>query len=131
MIYYSPWEQQKIIRVKSRDVQQLLGISGQWVSYSDFIDEYHEYKLKDAALGHLPAEKKALMDADEKFHIIEMFYKGQFVRIFPYRIDKTINWYIPGAQSMPREIPVKEQFFIKQAMDFLTEPTPGIEIMAH
>ena len=121
MIYYSPWEQQKIIRVKSRDVQQLLGISGQWASYSDFIDEYHEYKLKDAALGHLPAEKKALMDADEKFHIIEMFYKGQFVRIFPYRIDKTINWYIPGAQSMPREIPVKEQFFIKQAMDFLTE----------
>lgn len=121
MIYYSPWEQQKIIRVKSRDVQQLLGISGQWASYSDFIDEYHEYKLKDAALGHLPAEKKALMDADEKFHIIEMFYKGQFVRIFPYRIDKTINWYMPGAQSMPREIPVKEQFFIKQAMDFLTE----------
>ena len=121
MIYYSPWEQQKIIRVKSRDVQQLLGINGQWASYSDFIDEYHEYKLKDAALGHLPAEKKALMDADEKFHIIEMFYKGQFVRIFPYRIDKTINWYMPGAQSMPREIPVKEQFFIKQAMDFLTE----------
>ena len=121
MIYYSPWEQQKIIRVKSRDVQQLLGISSQWASYSDFLDEYHGYKLKDAALGHLPAEKKALMDADEKFHIVEMFYKGQFVRIFPYRMDEAVNWYMPGSQSMPREIPVKEQFFIKQAMDYLTE----------
>ncbi len=125
MIYYSPWEKQKIIRVKNRDVQQLLGIKGQWASYSDFLNEYQEYKLKDAveALrnGDESVNRKALMDADEKYHIIEMFYRGQFIRMFPYRSGETFNWYTPGGQSLPREIPVKEQFFIKQSIDYLTE----------
>ena len=125
MIYYSPWEQQKLIRVKSREVQQLLGINTQWASYSDFLDEYHEYKLKDAieALrsGDTSIDKKGLMEADEKFHIVEMFYRGQFIRMFPFCIGDQVNWFTPGGQSLPREIPVKEQFFIKQSMDFLTE----------
>ena len=50
-----------------------------------------------------------------------MFYNGQFTKIFPYRIGHAVNWYSPGGQVLPREIPVKEQFFIKQSMDFLTE----------
>lgn len=125
MIFYSPWEQQKLIRVKSRDVQRLLGIDGQWASYSDFLDEYHVYKLKDAvdALmnGDGSIDKKALMEADEKYHLIEMFYRGQFIKMFPYRSGNNVSWYTPGGQSLPREIPIKEQFFIKQSMDFLTE----------
>ncbi len=148
MIYYSPWEKQKIIRVKSRDVQQILGIDGQWASYSDFLNEYHEYKLGDAVAaigkGESSADKKGLMDADEKFHLIEMFYRGQFLRMFPLLQSSEaadngqssmfngqcsmvnvqcsmVTWYSPGGQSLPREIPVKEQFFVKQSMDFLTE----------
>ena len=132
MIYYSPWEKQKLIRVKGRDVQQLLGLDSQWASYSDFFNEYHEYKLQDAIealrTGHalpdgFPVQKnrKALLDADEKFHTVEMFYHGQFLRMFPYRSEGNVNWYSPGGQSLPRDIPVKEQFFIKQSMDFLTE----------
>lgn len=125
MIYYSPWEHQKLIRVKSREIQQLLGIDSQWASYSDFLDEYHEYKLANAIdslrSGHGSANKKALKDADEKYHLVEMFYRGQFIKMFPYRSGTDINWYMPGSQVLPQEIPVKEQFFIKQAMDFLTE----------
>ena len=167
MIYYSPWEQQKLIRVKSHEVQKLLGIDSQWASYCDFLNEYHEYKLQEAidALrkGQGSVDKKGLMDADEKFHTVEMFYRGQFIRMFPYRlspnnqtlktpisqttnlpisqttnlpisqttkrpISQTTNspndqvtWFSPGGQTLPREIPVKEQFFIKQSMDYLTE----------
>ena len=133
MIYYSPWEQQKLIRVKSRQIQKLLGISGQWASYNDFLNDYHEYKLEKAietlrtGLGDsetqaTPAiDRKGLLDADEKFHLIEMFYQGQFIKLFPFPLSSTVNWYSPGAQSLPREIPVKEQFFIKQSIDFLTE----------
>lgn len=125
MIYYSPWEQQKLIYVKNSDIQRLLGINGRWASYNDFVNEHHEYKLKDAIekqkKGKESIDRKALMDADEKFHVIEMFYCGQFIRMFPYCIGDTVNWYMPGGQSLPREIPVKEQFFIKQAMDYLTE----------
>jgi hypothetical protein len=125
MIYYSPWEKQKLIRVKSREIQQMLGIDSQWASYSDFLDAYHEYKLQDAIMGlktgQSTIDRKALMDADEKFHLVEMFYHGQFIRMFPYSIKGVVNWYSPGGQALPREIPVKEQFFIKQSMDFLTE----------
>ena len=125
MIYYSPWEKQKIIRVKNREVQHLLGIDGQWASYADFLDEYHAYKLKDAveAMRHGDGEidGKALMEADEKYHLVEMFYRGEFIRMFPYRIGDDVNWYVPGGQSLPKEMPVKEQFFVKQSMDYLTE----------
>ena len=67
--------------------------------------------------GYSKDQKKAA----ERRAIVEMFYSGQFTKIFPYRIGDAVTWYSPGAQVMPREIPVKEQFFIKQSMDFLTE----------
>lgn len=125
MIYYSPWEQQKLIRIKDKRVQQLLGIEGQWASYADFWDEYHEYKLKEALdevrTGKNTQDRKALMIADEKFHVVDMFYQGQMLRMFPYELNGQVNWYPPGGQALPREIPVKEQFFVKQAMDYLTE----------
>jgi cytochrome c-type biogenesis protein CcsB len=82
---------------------------------------------------YTPWEKELLLNnpqkkgAEERTAIAEMFYNGQFTKIFPYKLLtlnsklSTINWYSPGGQVLPREIPVKEQFFIKQSMDFLTE----------
>ena len=76
---------------------------------------------------YMPWEEELLTNnpkqkgADERRAIVEMFYHGQFTKIFPYRIGNDVNWYSPGGQVLPREIPVKEQFFIKQSMDFLTE----------
>ena len=137
MIFYSPWEHQPLIRVKSREVQQLLGIGSQWASYSDFLNEHREYKLGQAVSSVLSgaattpsAYRKALLEADEKFQLVEMFYKGQLIRMFPYKLaaahsshdgPTAVSWFPPGAQTLPEAIPVKEQFFIKQAMDFLTE----------
>ena len=125
MIFYSPWEQQKLICVKNHDVQQLLGIDGEWASYSDFQNQFHEYKLKDALedlrKGNKDIDRKGLMEADEKYQMVQMFYQGQFIKMFPYRLSTAVEWYMPGGQSLPREIPVKEQFFIKQSMDYLVE----------
>ena len=76
---------------------------------------------------YMPWEEELLTNnskqkgAEERQAIVEMFYNGQFTKIFPYRIDDAVSWYSPGGQVLPREIPVKEQFFIKQSMDFLTE----------
>ena len=75
---------------------------------------------------YMPWEKELLLNfpkkkgAEERKAIVEMFYNGQFTKIFPYPLT-SITWYSPGGQVLPREIPVKEQFFIKQSMDFLTE----------
>ena len=76
---------------------------------------------------YMPWEEELLKNnpkqkgAEERQAIVEMFYNGQFTKIFPYRLDDAVSWYSPGGQVLPREIPVKEQFFIKQSMDFLTE----------
>ena len=76
---------------------------------------------------YMPWEKELLLNnpkkkgAEDRKAVVEMFYNGQFTKIFPYRIGHDVNWYSPGGQVLPREIPVKEQFFIKQSMDFLTE----------
>ena len=76
---------------------------------------------------YMPWEKELLLNnpkkkgAEDRKAVVEMFYNGQFTKIFPYRIGNAVNWYSPGGQVLPREIPVKEQFFIKQSMDFLTE----------
>ena len=73
-----------------------------------------------------PWEKELLVNntrkgGEERNAVVEMFYNGQFTKIFPCRIGDAVDWYSPGGQVLPREIPVKEQFFIKQSMDFLTE----------
>ena len=76
---------------------------------------------------YMPWEEELLKNnpkqkgAEERKAIVEMFYNVQFTKIFPYRLDDAVSWYSPGGQVLPREIPVKEQFFIKQSMDFLTE----------
>ncbi|MBR4276346.1 MAG: cytochrome c biogenesis protein CcsA [Prevotella sp.] len=125
MIYYSPWEHQKLIRIKSSEVQHLLGIDSSWASFADFIDTYNEYKLKSvveqARQGKYDGDARALLEADEKYNVVMMFYMGKMLRMFPYKLKDGVRWYEPGSHSMPKEIPVREQFFIKQSMDFLTE----------
>ena len=73
-----------------------------------------------------PWEKELLHNskrkgAADRAAVAEMFYNGQFTKIFPYCLGNQVSWYSPGGQVLLREIPVKEQFFIKQSMDFLTE----------
>ena len=105
MIYYMPWEK-------------------------ELLSPTAEPSLSEEEDEHVQVQKST----DEKKAVVEMFYHGQFTKIFPYRLRSTINsstrqlfnsstisWFSPGAQVLPREIPVKEQFFIKQSMDFLTE----------
>ena len=125
-----------------------------WQGYSAdevFFSWMIYYTPWEKELLHNQSQKKG---ADERRAIVEMFYSGQFTKIFPAPLScvpsvvsdqrssaspegdtivtsKSIEapsgavggatWFSPGGQVLPREIPVKEQFFIKQSMDFLTE----------
>ena len=80
-----------------------------------------EKELLTSPKGEGSEYSKDQKKAAERRAIVEMFYNGQFLRIFPYRLGDAVSWFPPGGQVLPREIPVKEQFFIKQSMDFLTE----------
>lgn len=121
MIYYGDWEQQPIIRVKSTEVQRLLGTADGWASLRDFYTPTGDYKLQpylnDATLP--TSQRKAVMEADEKVRVVSMFYAGEFIRIFPLEG----HWYAPGSTELPKDVPTREFLFVKRAMDQVVQAT--------
>ncbi len=119
MIFYSEWEQQKIIRIKSAEVQHILGIEGQWASVRDFYTLKGEYKLRgkinDSNLSD--ATRKAIREADEKLQVVSMFYSNEMLRMFPLEE----KWHAPGSTELPLGTPEREFQFINHAMDHLVQ----------
>lgn len=130
MIYYTEWEQQKLIRVKSDEVQRMIGIDGKWASVRDFYTANNEYKLSGKANDlHLPAAtRKAIRETDEKIQVVTMFYNNEMLRIFPLKSVQTdggrmLTWHAPGSTELPLDTPTEEFQFINHAMDYLVEST--------
>ena len=119
MIFYTEWEQQKIIRIKSAEVQHILGIEDQWASVRDFYTSEGEYKLRGKSNdSSLPdATRKAIREADEKMQVISMFYGNEMLRMFP--LDG--KWHAPGSTELPLGTPEREFQFINHAMDHLVQ----------
>ena len=120
------WEHAKMIRVKDKEAQRVLGIDGEWASVSDFWDEYNEYKLQrpldEAAKNGDVQMQKHLRDADEKFNVVRMFYNGEMLHVFPCTDNggKTV-WFAPGEKILNVRLPEKEMFFVRKSMDYLAE----------
>ena len=120
------WETVKMIEIKEKKAQELLGINGKWASFDDFWDNYNNYKL-DAPLKKAYKDgdtklQKQLRDADEKFNIIRMLYGGEMLKMFPYA-DKQghMQWFAPGQPLGNLKLDEKELVFIKKSMDYLAE----------
>ena len=120
------WETVKMIEIKEKKAQELLGINGKWASFADFWDSYNNYKL-DAPLKKAYKDgdtklQKQLRDADEKFNIIRMLYGGEMLKMFPYtNKQKHIQWFAPGQPLGNLSLNEQELVFIKKSMDYLAE----------
>lgn len=123
MIYYTEWESQPIIKVKSQYVQQILGIDSEWASVRDFYNSQHKYKLRDAVHNTAISEsaRKALREVDEKIQTVTMFYHSEMLRMFPLRSEGQLKWYTPGSTELPQGVPEAEFQFINHAMDHLVK----------
>ena len=145
MIFYTEWEQQKIIRIKSAEVQHILGIENQWASVRDFYTSEGEYKLRGKSNdSNLPdATRKAIREADEKMQVISMFYSNEMLRMFPLEEEpqnlktsplgsaafiasaekepQNLTWHTPGSTELPLGTPEREFQFINHAMDHLVQ----------
>ena len=122
-IFYTEWEQQRIIKVKSKEVQKILGIEGKWACLRDFYTSQNDYKLKDKANDTSFAEstRKAIRETDEKVQVITMFYNSEMLRIFPLEHDGNIQWHKPGSTELPKDVGEAEFQFVNHAMDFLVK----------
>lgn len=120
------WETVKMIEIKEKKAQELLGINGKWASFDDFWDNYNNYKL-DAPLKKAYKDgdtklQKQLRDADEKFNIIRMLYGGEMLKMFPYAGKQGhMQWFAPGQPLGNLKLDKKELVFIKKSMDYLAE----------
>lgn len=120
------WETVKMIEIKEKKAQELLGINGKWASFDDFWDSYNNYKL-DAPLKKAFKDgdtklQKQLRDADEKFNIIRMLYGGEMLKMFPYAGKQGhMQWFAPGQPLGNLKLDEKELVFIKKSMDYLAE----------
>lgn len=120
------WETVKMIEIKEKKAQELLGINGKWASFDDFWDSYNNYKL-DAPLKKAYKDgdtklQKQLRDADEKFNIIRMLYGGEMLKMFPYAGKHGhMQWFAPGQPLGNLKLDEKELVFIKKSMDYLAE----------
>lgn len=120
------WETVKMIEIKEKKAQELLGINGKWASFDDFWDSYNNYKL-DAPLKKAYKDgdtklQKQLRDADEKFNIIRMLYGGEMLKMFPYAGKQGhMQWFAPGQPLGNLKLDENELVFIKKSMDYLAE----------
>lgn len=122
----SDWENEKMIEIKDKEVQAILGIDGKWAAFSDFWDKNNEYKLQkplsEAYRTDNKATQKKLREADEKFNIIRMLYNGEMLRMFPFTTKQgQIVWLAPGEHNKYGNLPPKEWNFVRRSMDMAAE----------
>ncbi len=93
------WKQQKIIFVREKSVQEVIGIKGKYASFMDFFSSSNEYKLQkyvDEAFRKKQSEQntfdKEIIKVDERMNIFVMAIKGSMLKIFPYRNSTNNKW---------------------------------------
>jgi cytochrome c-type biogenesis protein CcsB len=97
----------KIDKTKSFEVFQLLGKeASDRISFRDFLDEEGNYliqELVEKANQLKPAERneghKELLKTDERFNIFYGLLTGDFLRLFPNKLDGNNTWFT-GQQYM-------------------------------
>jgi len=96
------WKAQKIIYVKAQSVRDIIGVTGQYASFSDFFDKDSKYKLQtygeESFRKKRPEQNgfdKEIIKVDERINIFMMVLRGTVLKIFPEQgsmENKWVNW---------------------------------------
>ena len=93
------WKQQKIIYIREKSVQDVLGITNGFASFNDFFDQQSQYKLTEyieTAFRKSPAKQntfdKDVIKVDERVNICMSLFQGSMLKIFPVQNSKNNQW---------------------------------------
>ena len=96
------WQNEPLIKVEASDLQNVIGVVGDYASFADFIDENGQYKiaaLVEQAYQKKPALRstfdKALINTDERVNVFYMVLNGSVLKIFPVENDPNNKWATP------------------------------------
>lgn len=124
--YYDSWKKEPCIRIKSKEVQRMLGIKGQYASLSDFAD-IGGYKLdKERNEGMDLKDRRGLEEANEKFSLVSMVAAGSIWKLYPYMAEDTLIhnpklvWY-SITDRLPYDLPQEQRSFVRGSLSYASE----------
>ena len=124
LFYFEDWKNEPLIKIKAKQVQQLLGKNDKYVSFSDFFVEDKYYKLSKSLtrihFGENIKSSKEIIAADEKIQLIFMLRAGALLKMFPIKDNQNLIWYSP-ADELPDNISENERLLIQGYFELLTE----------
>lgn len=93
------WKKQKMIYVREKAVQDVLGITGNHAAYDDFFDAKGNYKLRDLAETSFRKKQseqntfdKEIIKVDERVNICMMAFNGSMLKVFPSQYTTNNTW---------------------------------------
>lgn len=120
------WGEEPIFRLKDNEVRLLLGITGKYASYNDFITDQNVYKLHEpmeaVSRGTYKGDARTVEEANERFQMIRMVMEGRLFKIFPLKDTSSglLRWYCP-AEKLPMDIDSDKFAFFKYSFNYMTE----------
>ena len=123
LLFTPKWQREPMLKIKNKQVQQLLGVEGKYASIADFIAEDGDYKLTPA-LQNLGGEyePRQVAAANEKFNLVSMLCTGSMLRIFPYGDGREPYpvWYSP-VDALPEGIGSEEALLIRGSIPLVAQ----------
>ncbi|MEJ2594618.1 MAG: cytochrome c biogenesis protein CcsA [bacterium] len=112
------WQQAPMIKVSDDEVKRILGVTGKYASYMDFINmQQGSYKLRDyvqAAYAKKPAQRgmfdKEIIKVDERLNICYMVFTGDLLRMLPNPTDPYAPWFSPASKI--EGVPAEDSIFL-------------------
>ena len=120
--YYDYWKEEPFIRIKSKYVQKVLGVEGNYARLTDFIGT-DGFKIDNKLKTEKDRKRiRELEEAAEKFSLISSLCTGNLLKIYPVFDNKkgTYTWYsIPD--NLPSDIERDKWLFIRYSMNYIAE----------
>ncbi len=93
------WKTQKIIYIREKSVQEVVGITGSYAAFNDFFDEKGNYKLAQIAensfrkkAAEQNAFDKEIIKVDERANVTMMVFNGSMLKMFPTQYNTNGSW---------------------------------------
>ncbi len=93
------WKGQKMIYVREKSVQEVIGVNSKYVSFLNFFSSGGEYKLQkyvEEAFRKKQSEQnnfdKEIIKVDERLNIFVMAINGSMLKIFPDQASTNNKW---------------------------------------
>lgn len=119
------WQKFAMIAINDAQLEQKLGINGDYASFADFFDSQGTYKLAQdiqTAYAKSPAARgkydNSVIKVDERLNVDYQLYNGDMFRFFPSPDSKDDNWYAQNSK-LPATVSSDSLFIRTSFKNFL------------